>query len=107
MLLHSAVGSGVTRKCWTRLERLAKDKRPSLSLKVVTYGHKKFYNIGHCSEKLFMFSFCLCVISFYQMQLSEVNKKLVSSLEVCKMLALSDYKVWEKFVSNRISLRSL
>jgi len=29
-----------------RLERLAKDKRSNLLWKVVTYGRKKFYNIG-------------------------------------------------------------
>ncbi len=29
-----------------RLERLAGDKRPSLSRKFVNYGRKKFYNIG-------------------------------------------------------------
>jgi hypothetical protein len=32
------------------LERLARDKRSSLFKKVVTYGRKKFYNIGHRSH---------------------------------------------------------
>jgi hypothetical protein len=40
------VGSGLTRKHWTRLERLARDKRSSLLRKFVTYGRKNFYNIG-------------------------------------------------------------
>jgi hypothetical protein len=46
-VLHSRVGSGFTHKHQTRLERLARDKRSSLFWKVVTYGRKKFYNIGH------------------------------------------------------------
>ncbi len=29
------------------LERLARDKRSSLLQKIVTYGRRKFYNIGH------------------------------------------------------------
>jgi hypothetical protein len=40
------------------LESLARDKRSSLLCKVVTYGRKKFYNIGHqvaLSLKLFFF----------------------------------------------------
>jgi hypothetical protein len=39
------VGSALTCKHYTRLERLARDKRCSLLQTVVTYGHKKFYNI--------------------------------------------------------------
>ncbi len=31
---------------WTWLERLGRNKRSSLSQKVVNYGRKKFYNIG-------------------------------------------------------------
>jgi hypothetical protein len=41
------VGSGLSHKHQTRLER---DKHPSLLRKVVTYGRKKFYNIGACSQ---------------------------------------------------------
>jgi hypothetical protein len=40
------VGSGLTRKHFTRLERLARNKHPSLLWKVVTYGRKKFYKNG-------------------------------------------------------------
>jgi hypothetical protein len=30
-----------------RVERLVRDQCSSLLQKVITYGHKKFYNIGH------------------------------------------------------------
>ncbi len=40
------VGSGLTRKNLTRLERLARDKHPSLLRKSVNYDHKKFYSTG-------------------------------------------------------------
>jgi hypothetical protein len=40
------VGSSLTRKHLTRLEKLARDKQ------VVTYGSKKFYNIDHNSQSL-------------------------------------------------------
>ncbi len=40
------VGSGLTHKHQTRLEKLGKDKRSSLLRKFVTYGRKKFYRIG-------------------------------------------------------------
>jgi hypothetical protein len=36
----------------TRLEKLARDKRYKLLRKVVTYGRKKFYNIGPCAKKI-------------------------------------------------------
>jgi hypothetical protein len=36
---------GITHKHYTRLERLAKDKRSSLLQIFLTYGYKKFYNI--------------------------------------------------------------
>jgi len=39
------VGSGLTRKHWTRLERLARDKNSSL-WKSVNYDRKKFYSTG-------------------------------------------------------------
>jgi hypothetical protein len=41
------VGCGLTRNHLIRLERLARDMHSSLLLKVVTYGRKKFHNIGH------------------------------------------------------------
>jgi hypothetical protein len=40
------VGSGLTRKYWTRLERLAKDKHSSLLQKSINYGCKKFNSTG-------------------------------------------------------------
>ncbi len=40
------VGSGLTRKHSSRLERLAQDKRSSLLWKDVTYGRKKCYDIS-------------------------------------------------------------
>ncbi len=52
------VGSNLTHKHFTKLERLSRDKRSSLLWKVVTYGCKKFYNIGTWFEgykKLFFF----------------------------------------------------
>jgi hypothetical protein len=39
-------GSSLACKHYTRLERLATDKCYALFLKFVTYGCKKFYNIG-------------------------------------------------------------
>ncbi len=41
---------GLTRKHQTRPERPAGDKHSGLLRKVVTYGRKKFYNIGHWSH---------------------------------------------------------
>jgi hypothetical protein len=35
-----------TRKRYTRLERLARDKHSSLLRTLINYGRKKFYNIG-------------------------------------------------------------
>jgi hypothetical protein len=47
------VGHGLARKHWTRLERLARDKHPSLLRKSVNYGRKRFYNIeGENYEKM-------------------------------------------------------
>jgi len=40
------MGSGLTCKHCTRLERLARDKRSCLLRTFVNYGRKKFYNIG-------------------------------------------------------------
>jgi hypothetical protein len=40
------VGTGLTHKRNTRLERLAGDKHSSFLQKFVNYGCKKFYNIG-------------------------------------------------------------
>ncbi len=37
---------GLALKQYTRLERLARDKHPGLLQKFVSYGRKKFYNIG-------------------------------------------------------------
>jgi hypothetical protein len=45
------VGSSLTRKHQTRLERLAKDKHPRLLRKSVNYGRKKFYSTGPRSDK--------------------------------------------------------
>jgi hypothetical protein len=46
------VGSGLTHKHLTWLERLAKDKRSSLLQKIVNYGCKNFYSTGPSREKL-------------------------------------------------------
>jgi hypothetical protein len=40
------VGSYITRKHYTRLENLARDKRSSLLRKSVNYGRKKFFSTG-------------------------------------------------------------
>jgi hypothetical protein len=48
------VGSGLTLKLLTWLEKLVREKCSSLLLKFVNYGGKKFYNIGawfHHDEK--------------------------------------------------------
>ncbi len=45
------VGSGLTQKHYTRLERLARDKHSSLLRKSVTYGRKKFYSTGQWCDK--------------------------------------------------------
>ncbi len=44
------VGSSLTHKYQTRLERLNRDKHSSLLQKSVSYGQKKFYNIGPWSQ---------------------------------------------------------
>jgi len=43
---------GLTRKHWTRLERLARDRHFSLFRKFVNYSHKKLYNIGPWLDRL-------------------------------------------------------
>jgi hypothetical protein len=56
------VGSGLTCKHYTRLERLARDKHSSLLQKFVTYGRKKFYNIVprcRCHKPVFSSSLTL------------------------------------------------
>ncbi len=44
-MFHSRVGSGLARKHWTRLKRLARDKH-SFITKIRKLRTKKFYNIG-------------------------------------------------------------
>ncbi len=44
------VGSGLTCKHYTRLEKFASDKHSSLLRKFVNYGRKKFYNIDPWSQ---------------------------------------------------------
>jgi hypothetical protein len=46
------VGSGLARKHWTRLEKLAREKRFSLLRKSVNYGRKKFYGISLWTPEL-------------------------------------------------------
>ncbi len=53
---YPRVGSCLTCKHYTILERLEGDKHSSLSRKFVTDGHKIFYNIGpwfHCYKTFF------------------------------------------------------
>jgi hypothetical protein len=45
-VLHSRVGSGLTRKNETRLKRLARDKHSSLLRKSVNYGQKGFITLA-------------------------------------------------------------
>jgi hypothetical protein len=45
-LLYSRVGSGLTHKYWTKLKRLAKDKRSSFLRKSINYSRDKFYDTG-------------------------------------------------------------
>jgi hypothetical protein len=52
--LFNRIGSCFTNKHWTRLERLNRSKYSSLLLKFVTYGRKKFYNIGPGSNVIKM-----------------------------------------------------
>jgi hypothetical protein len=40
------VGSGITRKYYNRLERLARDKHSSLLHKFANYGQKSFITLG-------------------------------------------------------------
>jgi hypothetical protein len=40
------VGSDDTRKYWTRLERLARDKHSSLLQILINYGYKRFMTLG-------------------------------------------------------------
>jgi len=61
-VLHSRVGSWPYPQ--TRLERLARGKRSGLWWKVVTYGCKEFYNVGHSWGrycKAFLGVICICV----------------------------------------------
>jgi hypothetical protein len=51
-VIHSRVFSGLTRKHYTKLERLARDKHSSLLRKYVNYGNKKFYSAGPRVEPL-------------------------------------------------------
>ncbi len=44
------VGSGLIRKHYARLERLAKDKHPGLFQLFVNYGRKIVHNIGPRSQ---------------------------------------------------------
>ncbi len=44
------VAYGLTRKYWTSLERLARDKHSSLLQKSINEGFKKLYNFGPCSQ---------------------------------------------------------
>ncbi len=44
--LKGRVGTGLTCKHYTRVERLARDKHFTLLRKSVNYGRNKFYNIG-------------------------------------------------------------
>jgi len=44
------VGSGLTRKHYTRLERLVREKHSSFLQKSVNYASKKFYRIGPWSQ---------------------------------------------------------
>jgi hypothetical protein len=54
------VGSCLTCKHYTILERLARDKHSSLFRKFATYGCKKFCNIGPCSWTYLVFLHCFC-----------------------------------------------
>jgi hypothetical protein len=45
------LGQALAKVTDTRLERLAKDKCPSLFQKIINYGHKKFLTLGPQSEK--------------------------------------------------------
>jgi hypothetical protein len=44
---------GLSYKYWTRLERPARDNNSSLFLKIVNYGHIKFYKIEPRSGLIF------------------------------------------------------
>jgi hypothetical protein len=46
------VGSGLTSKYWSMVERLARGKQSSLLLTFVKYGRKKFHNIGPRKKSL-------------------------------------------------------
>ena len=49
-MCFTQVGSSLTHKHYTKLEKLAKDKPISLLRKLVNYGRKKSYNTGHWSN---------------------------------------------------------
>jgi hypothetical protein len=49
MVLHSG-SPGLTRKHWTRLERLAMDKHSGLLQKFVNYSRNNIYDTGPCSH---------------------------------------------------------
>jgi hypothetical protein len=61
-MCFTQVGSGLTCKHYTRLERFARDTRSSLLRKSANYGQKKIYNIDTCPvsfKQLFSLSLLL------------------------------------------------
>jgi hypothetical protein len=79
------VVSSLTSKHKTRLERLARDKCYRLLWKVITYGRKIFYNIGHRPH----FSLHLVVISKMTTQKFQVTQNASSSWRSTTCLSCS------------------
>jgi len=53
----SHIGSGLIRKHYTRLQRLAMDKQTSILRKSVNYDRKKFYRIDRRIAKRFLLKY--------------------------------------------------
>jgi hypothetical protein len=64
------VGSSLTHKHQTKLERLSSDKHSSLLQKFVNYSYKKIYNIGPCVVPPLL---CLILKIFLQFYFTTVD----------------------------------
>ncbi len=78
-LKGASLRSSFTREHQTRLEKLARDKHSSLLQKFITYGRKKFYNIGNWSfHQLAIFSAEIKIVT----EVSEVTEWELGQVKV-------------------------
>jgi hypothetical protein len=70
------VGSGLTRKHYTRMERLASNKQSSLFRKFVNYDNKMFYKIGPRSTFRCLLAPGACIIKLIMAVIYRFRNKL-------------------------------